>query len=124
MQSGSDRRGPRFHSAIYRTEYLLLMAGGADPAERGRDMPGSHDADFSEDQGLALIHYCPKCEDRKVMSLETIRPAMFGKRAIIGYRCDTCATRRVDVVAPHALGDAAERVVHRLSDRHDLAKAL
>jgi hypothetical protein len=103
----------------------LLLAGGANPAEGERNMPGSHDADVSDDQGLALIHYCPKCEVRKVMSLETIRPAMFGHRAIIGYRCDTCATRRVDVVASHALGDAVGGVFYRrLSDRHNLAKAL
>lgn len=87
-------------------------------------MPGSHDADVSDDQGLALIHYCPNCEVPKVMSLETIRPAMFGNRAIIGYRCDTCATRRVDVVAAHAV-DAAPGVFHRrLTDRPNPAGAL
>jgi C4-type Zn-finger protein len=89
-------------------------------------MHGTHDADFSDDQRLALIHYCPNCEVPRVMSLEAIRPAMFGKRAIIGYRCETCATRRVDVVSYHALGpaEAGGSFHRRLTDGHNPAQAL
>jgi hypothetical protein len=89
-------------------------------------MRGTHDADFSDDQGLALIHYCPNCVVPRVMNLESIRPAMFGNRAIIGYRCETCASRRIDVVPSHAQGHAEGEglLFRRSTDRHNTAGAL
>jgi hypothetical protein len=88
-------------------------------------MSGTHDADFSDDQRLALIHYCPKCVVPKVMNLEVIRPAIFGNGAIIGYRCETCASRRIDVVPSHAQGHAEgeEGVLRRSTDRRTTAAA-
>jgi C4-type Zn-finger protein len=87
-------------------------------------MHGFQDADYSNDQQLALIHHCPKCAVPRVMSLEAIRPAMFGNKAIIGYRCETCATRRVDVVSSHAVGQGGGLFYRRLTARHNRSAVL
>jgi hypothetical protein len=89
-------------------------------------MHGLRDADFSDEQGLALVHNCPNCDLPRVMSLEAIRPAMFGHGAIIGYRCAACGTRRIDVVSSHAVGhsDGASLFHRRFTDRHNPAAAL
>lgn len=58
--------------------------------------PQSSEATNSR-QFVSLFH-CPNCEKPRVMSIKTIRHAVFRGKALIVYKCSTCGTEKTETM--------------------------
>jgi ribosomal protein S27AE len=46
----------------------------------------------------AFIKFCPKCEPRRIMALQAIRPASFPGSDVITFKCGKCGTERAEIM--------------------------
>ncbi|WP_276156468.1 hypothetical protein [Rhodopseudomonas sp. BAL398] len=53
----------------------------------------------ADDIQFVVVHYCPNCEAPRVMGLNKIRTAIFGRQDVLTFKCETCGTELIDRIS-------------------------